>query len=367
MPGSRVQRPLDTTRPLPVADLDHVLLHTQGLWEALRGARLFVTGGTGFFGRWMIESFLRANEEFALGARVRLLTRNEARLAANAPHIVDHAAVDVVTGDIRTLASTDIRCTDVLHMAAETTYPPGGVSSADAFDSAVVGTQCVLDLAHRCGSRRLLFTSSGAVYGRQPPECRRQDEESRLAPPTSDVQSGYAQGKRVAEFLCANAAATWGLEATLARCFAFVGPLLPLDANYAIGNFIRDALCRPAISVQSDGTAVRSYLYAADLAVWLWHVFVRGTAGRPYNVGSSFDISIADLAHTVAETLCPGKPVHLALPALAGALPARYVPDTRRAEEELGLKVLVNLEEGIRRTAAWSGWRPGPGQAPQDR
>ena len=367
MPGSSVQRPLDTTRPLPVADLDHVLLHTQGLWEALHGARLFVTGGTGFFGRWMIESFLRANEEYALGARVLLLTRDEARLAAGAPHIVDHAAVDVVTGDIRTLASTDIRCTDVLHMAAETTYPPGGVSSAAAFDSAVVGTERVLALAHQCRCRRLLFTSSGAVYGRQPPECRRLDEESRLAPPTWDVESGYAQGKRAAEFLCASAAAERGLQATLARCFAFVGPLLALDANYAIGNFIRDALWHPAISVQGDGAAVRSYLYAADLAVWLWHVFIRGVPGRPYNLGSSFDISIGDLAQAVVDCLCPGKPVQVALSAVAGALPARYVPDTRRAEEELGLKVLVNLEEGIRRTAAWSGWRPAPAQGAQAR
>jgi dTDP-glucose 4,6-dehydratase len=351
MPGS-------DARPLPAADLEHVLQRTSGIWDDFKGSRFLVTGGTGFFGRWMLESFLRANDEFCLGAGVTVLTRDVRRAAASAPHVHEHAAVTMLAGDLRSLSPLDVECTDVLHMAAETTYPPGGVSPGEAFTSAVVGTMRVLDLARACRVRRLLLTSSGAVYGQQPPGCRRIGEESRLAPPTNDSGSGYAQGKRAAEYLCANAAGEWGLQAKLARCFAFVGPLLALDANYAIGNFIRDALARPAITVQSDGTARRSYLYAGDLAVWLWHILARGHSGRPYNVGSSSAVSVGDLAQTVAATLCPDKPVHVALPAPAGVLPPRYVPDTQRAEKELGLEVSVMLEDGIERTAKWHGWRP---------
>ena len=221
-------------------------------------------------------------------------------------------------GDIHRLALVEGEFSDILHMAAETTYPPGGVSSGDACRSAIAGAMGVLDLSCRCGARRLLLTSSGAVYGPQPADCARVGEDARLAPATDDPASGYAQGKRLAEFLCADAAAQRGLEAKIARCFAFVGPVLPLDANYAIGNFVADALRKPFIDVQSDGTARRSYLYASDLAVWLWIIIVRGEPARPYNVGSPDDVSIGDLARRVAATLAPDKTVHIALAGLAG-------------------------------------------------
>ena len=355
MPGS-------SGRPLPAADLDHVLRRAD-VWEQLRGAHLFVTGGTGFFGRWMLESLLRADHELGLDARITLLTRDARRAATLAPVLAAHPAVTLLEGDISALDAINGDFTDVLHMAAETTYPPGGVTSGDAFRSAALGALGVLGLARRCGVRRLLLTSSGAVYGRQPSDCDRLAEDARLAPATDDPLSGYGHGKRAAEFLCANAADEWGLQATIARCFAFVGPLLPLDANYAIGNFIADALWSPVVDVQSDGAARRSYLYAADLAVWLWTILVHGKPGRPYNVGSPDDLSIGELAHAVAATLAPGKAVRIALPPRPDVPPPRYVPDTTRAQVELGLQVSVPLEESIERTARWHGWA-GPAPAP---
>jgi len=343
MPGSRA-------RPLPERDLDHVLEHTQGLWEELRGGRLFVTGGTGFFGRWMLESFLKANDELSLGAEAVVMTRDPRGFSVAAPHVARHVGVTLQAGDVRSFDDPVLECTHVLHMATETAL---GESPAASFQTAIEGTERVLRFAARRGVRKLLLTSSGAVYGTQPPECERLSEEYTGAPRPEDVSAGYAHGKRAAEFLCSAAAAHTELQAKIARCFAFVGPLLPLDANYAVGNFIGDALYRDRIEVTGDGTARRSYLYAADLAIWLWTILFRGESGRPYNVGSEADLSIADLALLVAEVLRPGIPVQIAARPAAGALPARYVPSTTRAARELDVHSRVDLDDAVLRTAEW--------------
>jgi dTDP-glucose 4,6-dehydratase len=343
MPGS-------SSQPLPSEDLEHVLENTRGLWEDMRGARLFITGGTGFLGRWMLESFLRANDELQLNAQVTVLTRDPDRSAEAAPHVARHAAVTLHPGDINSFDFPASDATHVLHMATES---GPGMSQRASFGTAVAGTERVLAFAGLSGAGKLLLTSSGAVYGVQPRDVDRLLEDYVGAPSPHDASAGYGHGKRAAEYLCSVAAAESDLQAKIARCFAFVGPLLPLDANFAIGNFIRDALFGDRIEVSGDGTARRSYLYAADLAVWLWTILVKGESARPYNVGSEADLSIADLAHLVARVVRPGIPIHVAVEPVAGASAARYVPSTERARTELGLRGRVMLDEAVSQTAQW--------------
>jgi dTDP-glucose 4,6-dehydratase len=121
-----------------------------------------------------------------------------------------------------------------------------------------------------------------------------------------------------------------------------------------MGNFIRDALAGGPIKVNGDGTPYRSYLYAADLAIWLWTILVRGAGNRPYNVGSRHELTIAQTAEAVSRALPGHVPVVIAQKPVPGQPAARLVPDTARAEKELGLRVWVPLDEGIRRTAHWS-------------
>jgi dTDP-glucose 4,6-dehydratase len=212
----------------------------------------------------------------------------------------------------------------------------------------------VLAFAATHGTTKLLFTSSGAVYGRQPEDCERLTEDYGGDPSPEDPNADYALGKRAAEELCCVAAEGSDVRVKIARCFAFVGPGMDFAAGYAIGNFIRDAISGDALVVTGDGTPLRSYLYAADLAVWLWTILFAADKALPYNVGSEDAISIADLARLVARSVGDGKAVRISKPPPPDPTPpARYVPNTSRAALRLGLTAEIGLEDAIRRTAGW--------------
>jgi dTDP-glucose 4,6-dehydratase len=340
------------TNPL-ARDLDHVLAHTEELWKEMRGERLFLTGGTGFVGIWLTESLVWANRRLGLGISAVLLTRKPSAFEERCPHLAGDPAVTLHTGDAMSFEYPDGSFPLMIHAATERYVAPSPEQPSYTFDRDVAATHRVLDMARTRGTRRLLFTSSGAVYGKQPSDVPRLCEAYVGSPLTTDTNSAYAQSKRISEFLCSSYARACGFDALIARLFTFVGPYLPLDKHYAIGNFIGDAIDGGPVRVAGDGTPYRSYLYAADLAIWLWTILFRGETAGPYNVGSPDEISIRDLARRVVNAVAPGTPVRLALQFKPGAPASRYVPSTQRAEETLGLRPWVPLEEGIRRTYDW--------------
>jgi dTDP-glucose 4,6-dehydratase len=335
------------------SDLDFILAETRQSWESLRGQRLFLTGGTGFFGCWLLESFAWANAQLDLGATAVVLTRNPEAFARKAPHLATHPAIKLHTGDVRSFDYPAGEFARIIHAANDPSPALAREAPLEALDTIVQGTRHTLEFARRCGAREFLLTSSGAVYGPQPPDLSDVPEDYPGGPDPTAPGSLYGEGKRLAEMLCVLYNEQHGLRAKIARCFAFVGPYLPLEANFAIGNFIRDGLAGGPIRVQGDGTPYRSYLYAADLAVWLWTILVRGQPGRPYNVGAEQAISIGDLARLVAGHFRPVPEVKIAGTPTPGAPASRYVPSTARAREELGLRPTTGLHEAVQKTIAW--------------
>ncbi|HEY3855323.1 MAG TPA: NAD-dependent epimerase/dehydratase family protein [Verrucomicrobiae bacterium] len=335
------------------ADLDHILDHTRGHWDEARGARFFVTGGTGFFGCWLLESFAWANERLSLGAEMLVLTRNLSAFQKKAPHLANRADIRFQVGDARDFEFPSGEYPFVIHAATEASAKLNNENPALMLDTIVAGTRRAVEFVGQCGTKKFLLTSSGAVYGNQPPDLIRVSEDYAGGPSVSDPRSAYAEGKRMSELLCALASRQQRFEPKIARCYAFVGPYLPLDAHFAIGNFIGDTIAGSPITISGDGTPYRSYLYAADLAIWLWTILFRGTANRPYNVGSADPVNIAETAAAVSRALPGNVPVNILQKPVAGQPAQRYVPDTTRAQSELGLKQFIQLDDAIQRTARW--------------
>lgn len=339
--------------PLPRRDLDLVAQLTSPLWDEMRNQRLFITGGTGFFGCWLVESFCFINRLLALNACVTILTRNPGAFLQKCPHLSSDAAITLYQGDVRSFGFPNGKFQYVIHAATETSAKQATEAPLEMLSTIVAGTERTLEFAATHGARKFLLTSSGAVYGQQPADVTHIPESYGGAPDQLEPASVYGEGKRTAELLCSLFRNTSNVECKIARCWAFCGPYLPLDQHFAIGNFIADVLAGRPIQIKGDGTPRRSYLYAADLAVWLWTILFRAPALVPINVGSANDVSILQLAETVAATLNPRAEIQVARKATPGAAPIRYVPCVDRARELLGLRATVALDEGIRRTAAW--------------
>ncbi len=335
------------------ADLNSILASTVPLWEELRGQELFITGGTGFFGCWLLESFVWANRTLNLNAKATVLTRNPEVFQAKASHLASAPCVNLCKGDVMGFSFPKGEYPFIIHAATEASAKLNSENPLLMLDTIVTGTRRVLDFAAQAGTKKFLLTSSGAVYGKQPSDLDQIPEDYLGAPDTMNPHWAYGEGKRLAELLCAMYSKIHGFETKIARCFAFVGPYLPLDAHFAIGNFIRDAMAGGPINVNGDGTPYRSYMYATDLVVWLWTILLKGKNCHPYNVGSDQSVTIEQLATTVAACIGKKLDTRIAQKKTPGKKAERYVPAVERVKSAFGLNALVGLESAIKKTISY--------------
>ena len=322
--------------------------------QPLRGTSLLLTGGTGFIGTWLLEILAYCNDRCAQPCRVVIPTRNKQAFADKAPHLAQRADFIFINGDVRTFRFPDMPCDFVIHAAAPADRTLVGTEPLQVVETIVSGTRHSLELAVRKAAKRLLFVSSGAVYGTQPPNCARLPEIYRGAPDLSTPLAAYAEAKRLAEVTCAIYRQQFHLSTCIARPFTLIGPYQPLDLGFAITDFIRDGLQGHPIRITGDGSAVRSYCYGADAAYWLLCLLLEGQSGAAYNVGSDEAISILALAQKV-EAHLQLYGIHSSIE-MAGAASAasRYVPDVSRAQTELNLARRFDLDQALNHTLAWA-------------
>jgi nucleoside-diphosphate-sugar epimerase len=338
-------------KPLPQEDLDAAIDLAEDCFRSLRGARMFLTGCTGFFGVWLLETFRRADERLGLGLDLTLLSRSPERFVGDHPHLAADHRLRYVRGDVRSFDFPAGSFSHVIHGAttnARETF--AGEDPFKKFDTVAMGTRRVLEFCEQRAVPDMLYVGSGAVYGRRTtPEPI--VETDLLAPDPLDVGMTLGHAKRVAELFCAMTAARSPTRIKIARCFSFVGPQLPLDIHYAIGNFIADALAGRPITVTGTGRSVRSYLYMSDLVAWLVMILVRGAASRPYNVGSEDGMTIREVAALVAAAgSCAVESAGVPQPSPVTAAADSYFPSTERARGELSLAATVPLPAAIVKT-----------------
>lgn len=312
---------------------------------SFRGRRLFITGGTGFLGRSLLDYLIESAKLHGAGFYVVVLTRNPVGFLQRFPEYANRHWLSFIEGDLQHLPLPIASYTDVVHAAADT--HPSGSEPLAWLEQLVDGTRRVLDYACSAGAQRMLLLSSGAVYGRQGFNQPSLQEETLQAPSPTDTGSLYAHGKRMAETLCALYTSRRGLPCVIARCFAVLSEHVPLNGPYAAGNFLRDALNpeRNQISVSGDGSAVRTYLDGRDLAHWTFTLLCHGEPGEAYNMGSDQTVTMLELAQRTADLIAPGKLVVVERKVI-DTVRSLYVPAIAKAQA-IGLRVETSLDKAI--------------------
>lgn len=334
------------------SDLAGILAAPQIDWNELRNARLLLTGGTGFIGRWLLEALQQANDRLALDLHITVPSRRPEAFRQRAGHLLANGKLQLLPLDLATERPNG-DFTHLIHAATDASAMLNDVNPLTVFRTIVHGTEHVLELAASQPGIKVLFLSSGAVYGQQPPELTGVPENWNGSPNPQVAKNAYGEAKRAAEMLCAIYRKQFGVNVVTARIFSLLGPFLPLGSHFAAGNFIRDALAGEPIIVQGNGRPVRSYLYPTDLVTWLLTLLTAASRQIAYNVGSERAVSIAELAQAVAH-LIGRKGYQVLGHDDAGWNAGRYVPDTSLIREEFGLTETVSLESAILGTAAAS-------------
>lgn len=311
----------------------------------IKNKRIFLTGGTGFVGTWLVYSFL----EFAsqLNAQMTLISRNPESFYLKNPKLRAHPNLQILRGDVRDFNLPAGDFDYVIHAATDVVS--AGADSREVLDVNYLGTKRVLEFCRERNVRKYLFISSGAFYGRQPTSVSNLSEDYTGAPDISLDSAAYGEGKRISEWLSCQAARTSSLEVKRVRCFAMIGPKLALDNRFAVGNFINDILNSRDILIKGDGKTIRSYMYASDMTIWLWKILFHGTPSEVYNVGSDQAISLFELAQKCVASSQASLAIHRNKQPDPMSLAEHYVPSIEKAKK-LGLKLEVSLDSAIHRS-----------------
>jgi dTDP-glucose 4,6-dehydratase len=310
-------------------------------------ASLLVIGGSGFFGKSILDAYQHGLLSPWNIDSIDIVARSASSLQTAVPHLLN-SSIRLHNEDIGTAKALP-QADYVIHAAASTDASRYLSDGQVEKENILRATSNYCELAKQLNQNsKVVYTSSGAVYGQQSEHVLALSENADLEPVENLVPNkrGYAQAKRDGEALIRDLGKS-GIKVSIARCFAFVGPYLPLDQHFAIGNFIKDSMRKEAITVKASHPVYRSYMYSEDLVRWLMTIAENATPDAPcFNVGSDEAISVLDLAKRVAARF--GVPVNH--PAQNKAPIDRYIPSIDKARKELGLTLHFNLDQAIDKT-----------------
>jgi dTDP-glucose 4,6-dehydratase len=324
-------------------DLEEIISNSLENLQRLDGSRILILGGTGFVGKWLVFSLLRARTECKLNYEISVVTRSEQKAAA----LFAKQKITFIQHDLSkrplSLPSADF----FIHGSTPSVPSTGSLNPSEVINSTLNGSRSIFTAIERFPHvKSALFLSSGAVYGQQPLNLANQPEKEVMIP--NSTLSSYGMSKIQSEILFAQMKLNLGVPISTPRLFAFFGPNLSLNEHFAIGNFFRDARAGQPIRVMGNPQTTRSYMYPTNLIQSLIELLVKPDSSI-INLGSSEPISMVTLAENIRDYFGRGE-----IEFLGKQSPqSNYVPETSWLQYKFEGIMQTKLQEGLRR---WDNW-----------
>lgn len=350
-------------------DLDDLIRKARPQYEELAGKRLWLTGGAGFLGYYLVLSIGHWNRSASPERRIRLTVLDN--YIRGVPDWLEGAKSDeirLVRHDVTDPLPKDLGDAEYLIHAASIASPMYYRKyPLETIDANVNGLRHMLDYA--AGRNRaepgsfkgMLFFSTSEIYGDPTPDAIPTPETYRGLVSCTGPRACYDESKRLGETICVIYAQTRDVPVSIARPFNNYGPGLKITDGRVLPDFARDALAGRDIVMLSDGSPTRTFCYITDALSGYLKVLVNGRRGESYNIGiEKPEISMRELAERVQKAAgelwgYQGKVIHKPSDEKVYLTdnPNRRCPVIEKARTELGYAPEVDADTGIRRTLNW--------------
>jgi len=319
--------------------------------------KILITGGAGFLGSHLTDAFLARGDEVTI-----LDVVGDLKVRHNLGNPRFHYVRDSVL-NTEILDGLILRCDLIYHLAAVVGVEHYVGDPYQVLNVNINGTQAVLKLAYK-HNRKVVFSSTSEVYGRNPKVPFSEDDERVLGSTRIDRWC-YSTSKAAAEHFCF-AYHRLGLPVVILRYFNVYGPRLDkIDVGRVITIFMGQVLRDEPVTVIGDGRQTRCFTYVDDAIRATVEAGMNDRAvGEVFNVGSDVETSILQLAETMIRIAgSRSKVVFVPQQSVYGEsfedVPRR-VPCVRRMHEILGVRAETPLEKGLHQTIEW--FREGNGR-----
>jgi len=313
-------------------------------WEKLSGSNILITGATGLIGSCLVDVLMlnprRDYHVYASG-------RNEERAKQRFVEYLSDEMFHFVRYDVLSPLESDVDFHYIIHAASNASPNSFVKNPVEIMKSNINGVSNLMEYGLRHDLRRLLFLSSGEVYGEGDGRVFTEDYSGYVD--TTSPRSCYPSSKRAAETLCVSYMAEYGVDVVIARPCHIYGPNFTECDNRVYAQFIRNVLRDEDIVMKSRGEQFRSWCYVVDCVSALLFILLKGEKGQAYNIADTdSNISIRELAETIADI--GGKKITIEMPNIAEKKSFNVVMKSvfsTQKMEGLGWHIEGNMKEKI--------------------